>query len=196
MFSGLELPSHMHSCLACSHVQSQADLPERVARPYQWLSHGRSLQNTVPWGSKHQMGWNCDSLEAVIGPHMKPPPVRLTVPLSRPPCAAAPGTAMAAVVAADDGSILLRGLSPTSGDPGRRGSNSSSVPALSNRGAPGTGKMHGQNDLFLGYLRPIPLQGPPKRFFLGCVIPHWARWEITQPRKNLFGGPCTSLALF
>ena len=138
------------------------------------------------------MGWNCDSVEAVIGPHMKPPPVRLTVPLSRPPCAAAPGTAMAAVVAADDGSILLRGLSPTSGDPGRRGSNSSSVPALSNRGAPGTGKMHGQNDLFLGYLRPIPLQGPPKRFFLGYVITHRAQWGITQPRKYLFGQPCIS----
>ena len=36
----------------------------------------------------------------------------------------------------------------------------------------------------------ILLQGPPKRFFPGCVIPHQVQWEITQPRKNLFGGPC------
>ena len=34
-----------------------------------------------------------------------------------------------------------------------------------------------------------PLQGPPKRFFLGCVITHRAQLGITQPWKNLSGGP-------
>ena len=39
--------------------------------------------------------------------------------------------------------------------------------------------------------RSLNIQGPPKRFFLVCVITHRAEWGITQPRKNLFGGSCT-----
>ena len=35
------------------------------------------------------------------------------------------------------------------------------------------------------------IQGPLKRFFLGCMITQRAQWGITQLKKNLFGGPCT-----
>ena len=42
-------------------------------------------------------------------------------------------------------------------------------------------------------MRQQDVECQPKRIFLGCVITHGAQWAITQPRKNLYGGPCTVL---
>ena len=40
----------------------------------------------------------------------------------------------------------------------------------------------------------ILIQGPPKRFFLGCVISHWTLCGITQPGKTFLAGPVVKLS--